>query len=195
MQKLFDVSCNYHIDGGRGTSIFKGGCILDEDGWFEGIVKDSTEIYDGDSFVFGAYVPGKTIELYKLGPITITNPIVFHGDKARTEYIGDLEGIGLTGPIFSGETIIKTIENDYNKEAADMMQGYINAYKEKMDDTCALFYNRYLEIRKAYCEIFNRNAEGRGFTDSEVFELTQVLGPMNQKVINDTMDELTGSSR
>ncbi len=193
MQKLFDVSCRYHIDSDRPAGIFNGGCILDEDGWFEGIVKDSSEIYDGDSFVFGAYIPGKTIELYKLAPIT--NPVVFHADKARNDYIGDLEVIGLTGPIFSGDTTIKTIDNDYNKKAADMIQGYIDAYKEKMDDTCALFYSRYLEIRKAFCEIFKRNAEGRGFTDSEVFELMQVLEPMNQKVKNDTMDELTRSSR
>ena len=195
MKKLFDVSCKYHIDDGRHTGIFNGGCILHEDGWFEGIIKDSSETYDGDSFVFGAYIPGKSIELYKLSPITLTNPIVFHGDKARTDYIGDLEVIGLTGPIFSGDTTIKTIDNDYNKNVTDVIQGYIDAYKEKMDDTCALFYNRYLEIRKAFCEIFKRNAEGRGFTDSEVYELIQVLEPMNQSVMNDTIEELTGSSR
>ena len=111
MKKLFDVSCKYHIDDDRHTGIFNGGCILHEDGWFEGIIKDSSEAYDGDSFVFGAYIPGKSIELYKLSPITLTNPIVFHGDKARTDYIGDLEVIGLTGPIFSGDTTIKTIDN------------------------------------------------------------------------------------
>ena len=67
MQKLFDVSCNYHSDGGRGTGIFKGACILEEDGWFEGIVKDSTEIYDGDCFVFGAHIPHYLENLHDAG--------------------------------------------------------------------------------------------------------------------------------
>ena len=59
-----------------------------------------------------------------------------------------------------------------------------------MDDTCALFYGRYLEIRDALCQIFSKNFEGKGFTEEEISELMQVLDPMNKKVLNDTTEEL-----
>ncbi len=58
-----------------------------------------------------------------------------------------------------------------------------------MDDTCALFYERNLEIRNVLCQIFSRNFEGKYFTAKEADELMKALGPMNEKVLNETAQE------
>ena len=190
MQKFFDTKCVYRTDEDNQIASWNGSFLLDDDGWFEGIVDDTSSVYQGNSFVFGVHVPEKGIELYSLAPIDIRYPIVFHGDVAGSEYIGELENITLLGPTYSGSSVIKTCEKKCDENVIQSLKDKIQAYKEGMDDTCALFYERNLEIRDALCQIFSRNFEGQYFTSEEADELMKVLGPMNEKVLNDTAEEV-----
>ena len=99
MQKFFDTKCVYRTDEDNQIGSWKGSFLLDDDGWFEGIVNDTTGVYQGDNFVFGVHVPEKGIELYSLAPIDIRYPIVFHGDVAGSDYIGEMENITLLGQL------------------------------------------------------------------------------------------------
>ena len=190
MQKFFDTKCVYRTDEDNQIGSWKGSFLLDDDGWFEGIVNDTTGVYQGDNFVFGVHVPEKGIELYSLAPIDIRYPIVFHGDVAGSDYSGEMENITLLGPTYCGSSIIKTGDKMCDENVIQSLKDRIKAYKDSMDDTCALFYGRYLEIRDALCQIFSKNFEGKGFTEEEISELMQVLDPMNKKVLNDTTEEL-----
>ena len=189
MQQIFNAKCSFIIDGDTRVSSWDGSFLLDDDGWFEGIVNDTSGIYQGDNFIFGVHIPGKGIELYKLAPIDIRYPMVFHGDIAGNVYMGELENVTLLGPTHSGASNIVTREKQYDDDIVQELESKINSYKTGMDDICALFYGRYLEIRDALCQIFSRNFEGKYFTAEEADELMKVLGPMNEKVLNETAQE------
>ena len=72
------------------VNMWEGQILLEEDGWFEGIVVDPKSSYTEDRFIFGVYHPDKVIELFKLTPINISSFFVFHGKKSEKGYDGDL---------------------------------------------------------------------------------------------------------
>ena len=66
MEKLNDIAGYWDMSGNykfNDTNMWEGKILLDESGWFEGIVKDPNSAYTGPRLVFGIYHPEKIIEL------------------------------------------------------------------------------------------------------------------------------------
>ena len=72
MSKLVDIKGYWNMSGGydfNDNDMWEGKLLLEDDGWFEGIVNDPTSPYTGDRMVFGIYHPTKIIELLNINNI------------------------------------------------------------------------------------------------------------------------------
>ena len=91
MTKLNDIKgywdATYSYDF-NDINMWEGQILLEEDGWFEGIVVDPKSSYTKDRFIFGVYHPDKVIELFKFTPVSVSNPFVFHGKRDAKGYDG-----------------------------------------------------------------------------------------------------------
>ena len=67
MAVLNDIEGYWNLTGSRmifyEDHMWEGSLLLEDDGWFEGIVKDKKIPYDGDIMIFGFYYPEKSIKL------------------------------------------------------------------------------------------------------------------------------------
>lgn len=197
MSKLFDIkgyfdsSYEYQFND---RDMWEGKILLEDDGWFEGVVKDVSSSYTEDRFVFGVYHPGKVIELYKWTPTSFSSPFVFHGKKEEEGYQGEFEVIGLMGTMPYGVCRITTEEkvlssDEEQVEIADVKRR-IEAYKVFfMDDTGRSFYDNSMAMRNVLCDNVLRCYEGRGYTEEEMVAIANQVGPINDRVIQATVDE------
>lgn len=111
MAKLMDIKGYFAMSFGydfNDKDIWEGQILLQDNGWFEGIVVDQNSSYTGDRIVCGLYYPGKAIELFKLAPPSVSVPFVFHGEKNDKGYEGQFEAIGRLGVIPYGRCRIIT---------------------------------------------------------------------------------------
>lgn len=120
MSKLFDIkgyydsSYEYQFND---RNMWEGKILVEDDGWFLGIVKDPSSMsYTDDRFVFGVYYPGKVIRLFKWTPTSYSSPFVFHGKKSDDGYQGEFEVIELYGSMPFGVSRIITQEADKVRE-------------------------------------------------------------------------------
>ena len=84
MAKLMDIKGYWDMSGSfnfNDNDMWEGKILLNDDGWFEGIVVDPNSSYTEDRFIFGVYHPEKVIELFKFTPIDVSAPFVFHGKR------------------------------------------------------------------------------------------------------------------
>ena len=141
MSKLFDIkgyfdsSYEYQFND---RDMWEGKILLEDDGWFEGVVKDVSSSYQEDRFVFGVYHPGKVIELFKWTPTSFSSPFVFHGNKSEVGYQGEFEVIGLMGSMPYGVSRITPEEvvlgNDEEQVEIDDVKRRIERYKVLLMD-------------------------------------------------------------
>lgn len=89
--------------------------LLEDDGWFEGIVINKETPYQ-DDFVFGFFKPEKGIELIKVSSSNSAQPLTFHGKKTDDGYDGSFETQGQSKRTFLGSSRITAAEefdNDF----------------------------------------------------------------------------------
>lgn len=199
MSKLFDIkgyfdsSYEYQFND---RDMWEGKILLEDDGWFEGVVKDVSSSYQEDRFVFGVYHPGKVIELFKWTPTSFSSPFVFHGNKSEVGYQGEFEVIGLMGSMPYGVSRITPEEvvlgKDEEQVEIDDVKRRIEAYKVfLMDESGRSFYDNSMAMRNVLCDNVLRCYEGRGYTEEEMAAIANQVGPINDRVIQATGTEMT----
>ena len=163
-------------------NMWEGKLLLEEDGWFEGIVIDPESQYKGNRFIFGIYHENKIIELLKISPENVSNPFVFRCQKNRKEYEGIFSVIDTYDEYPCGESKIITNEIDYLKEKQNIetekerLLNKINSFKEEND--YKELYENILNIRSNLSEYVLRKYKGDKFTKKEIEEY---LEPNNEK--------------
>ena len=199
MSKLFDIkgyfdsSYSYQFND---RDMWEGKILLDDDGWFEGVVKDVSSSYQEDRFVFGVYHPGKVIELFKWTPTSFSSPFVFHGNKSEVGYQGEFEVIGLMGSMPYGVSRITpeevVLDKDEEQVEIDDVKRRIERYKVLlMDESGRSFYDNSMAMRNVLCDNILRCYEGRGYTEEEMAAIANQVGPINDRVIQATETEMT----
>lgn len=197
MAKLMDIKGYWDMSGGydfNDNDMWEGKILLEDDGWFEGIVVDSNSLYTEDRFVFGVYHPEKIIELFKFTPIDVSSPFVFHGKRDAKGYDGEFEAIGLfvTMPCGVSHIITQYAESvrENTEVEIDELEKRIQRYKQSiMDETGKEFYNNSIAMRNSMCQIILRNFEGRGFTSEETQQIMEECQPVNDRVMTATEEE------
>lgn len=198
MEKLIDIK-GYWDDSYKYSfndfNMWEGKILLEDDGWFEGIVVDPHSPYKKDRFVFGVYHPNKVIELFKFTPVAVCLPFVFHGKRDPKGYSGEFEEINLLGSIPYGVSHIITQEVERIREniepEIDELKIRIQKYKyNTMDEVGKKFYDNSIAMRKSMCQIILRNYEGRGFNREEVQQIMEEVQPVNERVIKSTDEEI-----
>jgi len=198
MSKLNDIKGYWDMSYGYNfneTDMWEGKILLEEDGWFEGIVVDPNSSYKEDRFIFGVYHPTKVIELFKFTPIDVSSPFVFHGKRDAKGYEGQFEAIGLFGSMPCGVSHIITQDAELNRGNVELevkeLQAKIKRYKESiMDEAGKSFYDNSIAMRNSMCQIILRNYEGRGFTQDEGEKIMEECQPVNERVTKATSDEV-----
>lgn len=136
MGKLNDIKSYWNMSGGydfNDNDMWEGKIILEEDGWFEGIVQDPNSSYKGDRMVFGIYHPEKAIELLKIAPISVSAPFVFRGQRDAKGYEGNFSTIGIFGEMPVGVSFITTQDVEHLVEVGDLTAKNRNIEAEKED--------------------------------------------------------------
>lgn len=134
MKKLIDIKgyWNTSFDWNlNDKDMWEGQILLEEDGWFEGIVKDPYSQYTGDRFIFGIYHPEKVIDLYKYAPEDVSSPFRFHGDRDVKGYDGVFSVYGLFGETPYGNCHIIT---QYAKSETDNHIQDVNLLEKKLNN-------------------------------------------------------------
>ncbi len=126
--------CNWNFNE---NNMWEGQFILYEDGWFEGVAKDSNSEYAMEGLIFGTYFPNQSIELVKIIPNEVSS-FIYRGKRDAKGYEGQVAIIDLIKEELYGNNHIITRENkEHNlKELATR----INKTKEFLHDD----NNRYL---------------------------------------------------
>lgn len=187
----YDSSYEYQFND---RNMWEGMILVEDDGWFEGVVKDVSSSYTEDRFVFGVYHPGKVIDLYKWTPTSFSSPFVFHGKKEAEGYQGEFEVIGLMGTMPYGVSRIIPEElvlgSDEEQVEIDDVKRRIESYKVFfMDEVGKSFYDNSMAMRNVLCDNVLRCYEGRGYTEEEMVAIANQVGPINDRVMQATMDE------
>lgn len=168
-----------------------GQILLDEDGWFEGVVQDTNSLRV-DRFVFGVYGPEKGIELHKLVPLTLSDPFIFHGIKEEEGYEGEFEAIHLFGSKPVGVSRIQTDEvlSDNLEQDIQVLKNRIQSFKDDvLEHSAKDLYINSLAMRNAMCKIILGNFDGKLYTRNEMEELMAECKPINDKVVDQTVEE------
>lgn len=186
-----DMSNDYNFND---NDMWEGKILLEEDGWFEGIVIDSNSSYKKDSFIFGVYHPTKVIELFKFTNVDVSEPFVFHGIRDAEGYDGEFEIIGKFGSMTCGISHIITQDAELARgnldSEIDELKTRIQDYKNNtMDEVNEFFYDNYMAIRNNVCQIILRNFEGRGFTAEEAQQVMKECQSVNNMVVQATEEE------
>ena len=193
MSKLVDIKGYWNMSGGydfNDNDMWKGKLLLEDDGWFEGIVNDPTSPYTGDRMVFGIYHPTKAIELLKISPANVSDPFVFRGQRDAKGYEGDFSVLGFFGEQRCGVSHLITQHVDYLKEKnyPEVADRDIEAEKEelakriatfKQNDDFADLYENTIGMRANLSEYVLRRYNGNTFTTEQI---EAFLEPVNDKV-------------
>ncbi len=129
-------------------NIWEGQILLEEDGWFEGLVVDPFSEYKLDRFIFGIFHEGKAIFLNKLTSIEISAPLIFNGTFNGEDYTGEFDSFGLSGNFRAGNTKMMTKEIEQNLEVQEKeLETRLENYKGTMSKVFKDIYNTMLSLR------------------------------------------------
>lgn len=198
MAKLMDIKGYWNMSYGynfNDNDMWEGQILLQDDGWFEGIVVDPNSSYTEDRFIFGVYYPEKVVELFKFTPLNISAPFVFHGIRDAKGYEGQFETIGLFGTMPCGNSHIITqyaeVARGNVNEEAKVLEAKIQRYKSSiMDKSGQEFYDNTIAIRKTMTQSVLKDYEGQGFTSEEIDELREEFEPVVERVIQTTKEDV-----
>ena len=190
MAKLMDIMGLWNRDSSldfNENDKWEGKLLLEEDGWFEGIVSDINSPYKDDRFIFGVYYPGKFIELLKISPTNVSNPYCFHANRDAKTYDGKFEVIGLFGNMPYGNCSISTQYAEFVRENTSLesttLKAQIQKYKnEIMDSDNREFYYNTLDMRNSMCKILLANYEGRKLTNDDARNIKNECQPIEDRI-------------
>ena len=167
MTEIHRIKCSWNSNGEMEFAPFdtwEGKILLEEDGWFEGIVRDYGD--KKDSFVFGVFKQDKGIELHKIGPMGIDKPVLFHGiRKMNGSYEGSYEDDGAAQREFQGSSRIETEEifnSTFLAEAKDV-ENRIKRFKDPVQSEVMENYRKMREKRTIACEMLSRYFDGEPY--------------------------------
>lgn len=160
MAKLLDISGLWIWPDGddfEENNIWQGHILLEEDGWFEGIVVNTNSSYKEDKFVYGFYTPEKYIELFKIVPSKVGSNFVYYGSKDAMGYGGHYEAFGSFGFIACGNSYLfirdTQLSRSYPFAINDLKMRIKNYKKQNMDEESQRFYYYYFSRRSELCQI------------------------------------------
>lgn len=196
MKRLNDIKGYWDMSYGYSFNerdMWEGKILLEDDGWFEGIVVEPNSSYKEGRFVFGVYYPEKTIELFKFTPVSFSAPFVFHGKRDAKGYDGQFETIELFGPIPCGVCHIITQDaelarGNVSEEIAELEDKIARYKRTVMDDIGRSFYDNSIAMRNSLCRITLRNYESGYFTEEEADAIMKECEPVNRRVLDETVD-------
>lgn len=137
MEKIYNITgywnmgFDYNFDE---KDKWDGLIVLDEDGWFEGIVNNPA---NKKRIILGMFIPEKGIEIIKIDENNMY-PLLYHCKKVRNSYDGEFNISGLLGEIRCGMAHITVTENTIIKENGkeelinlinNMKKNILNSYK------------------------------------------------------------------
>lgn len=198
MSKLFNIkgfwnmSNNYKFNK---QDMWEGKILLEDDGWFEGIVVDPNSSYKQDRFIFGVYHPEKIIELLKFTPISVSAPFVFHGLKDDKGYRGQFEQIGYIGSYPCGVCHICTqcanqIKDNVEADIEEL-RSKIDSYKENiMDEFGEEFYNNTISMRSSICKTILNQYEKKPLTTKQKQSINEEVSPVNDRLTKQSLSEV-----
>ncbi len=204
MSKLVDIK-GYWNDSYENdftdNDMWEGKLLLEDDGWFEGIVNDPTSPYTGDRMVFGIYHPTKIIELLKVSPANVSDPFVFRGQRDAKGYEGDFSELGFFGEQYCGVSHLITQHVDYLKENnyPEVANRDIEAEKEelakriatfKQNDDFAELYENTSGIRSNLSEYVLRKYNGETFTKEQVEAFLEPVSDKVEEATNNAVKKL-----
>ncbi len=195
MSKLVDIKGYWDMPNDNG--MWEGKLLLEDDGWFEGIVNDPSSPYTGDRFVFGIYHPAKIIELLKVSPADVSNPLVFRCQGDAKGYEGNFSVIVEDREYYWGVSHLITRDVDYLKEkdCPEVTDRDVGAEKEELAKRIASFkqnndfaelYKNTVGVRSNLSEYVLRKYNGETFTREQV---ESFLEP-----VSDEANEATGNA-
>ena len=198
MAKLMDIKCYWNVFDDHifnDSNMWEGKIILNDDGWFEGIVFDKHASYTGGIFVFGVYHLGKVIHLFKLQPSNPEIPILFHGKKDKNGYNGEFRAIDIYEQSVYGVSRIITQSAEQVRDNTYQEMQKLYSSIEECKNNCIdiigkLFYDSYLEVRNSLCKIVLKDYEGKEFTDDEIQRFIEEYELDNEGVDKPTVEEV-----
>ena len=175
MNKVFEIKCDWLIDeetNKKGS--WQGRIILNEDGWFEGIVNDIESKYTDDRFIFGVFIQDKIIELHLLARKEISEPFVYYGTKNNNSYSGNFESSGLFGPYPTGISNINTYETDLSYSS--YVETKINNFKDSIMDTEGKnYYSKILNNKDELFQSVLNKYEGKELNKRSFKNLVKII--------------------
>lgn len=190
MEKLNDIAGYWDMSGNykfNDTNMWEGKILLDESGWFEGIVKDPNSTYTGPRLVFGIYHPEKIIELLKIAPKNVSDPFIFRGTRDAKGYDGTFSVIGPFREVKMGVAHIITQDaEELHDPTRDIVQEkqelkeQIEAFSQTSD--YKELHENTKKIRDSLSQIILHNYQKRGFTRTQAQQINNEIRPINQYV-------------
>lgn len=204
MSKLVDIKGYWNMSGGydfNDNDMWEGKLLLEDDGWFEGIVNDPTSPYTGDRMVFGIYHPTKIIELLKVAPANVSDPFVFRGQRDAKGYEGDFSVLGFFGEQYCGVSHLITQHVDYLKEKnyPEVADRDTEAEKEELAKRIATFkqnddfvelYENTVGMRSNLSEYVLRKYNGETFTKEQVESFLEPVSDKVEEATNNAVKKL-----
>ncbi len=192
MTKLMNIKGNWNMDYSRNFNdkdMFEGQILLQDDGWFEGIVVNPNIPHKEDAFIFGFYYPEKIIKLFKFTPLSISYPFIFYGKKDSNGYEGKFETINLLfqkklcGNSRIMTQYLKTVERENDEESQKLMFK-IERYKYSvMDEICEEYYEDSICMRKIMTESVLKNSEESKFHQEEFEPTNNIVKPSTEEKV------------
>ena len=156
MEKLVKLNGRWNIESK--SDVWQGTAILTDDGWFEGIVVDPNSTYKGNRLVFGCYILEKRIEMLKLTPTIVSDPLIFRvWGKKNAKYTGAIYVAGNVLEIKIG-TVVIDIEELHEIDMTEL-KSKIQLYKDVMDHKNRIFYNNVNDVRDMIIDLITLEVE------------------------------------
>lgn len=140
LMHLKDISGYWEHSYNSHCHLYKGTIMVQQDGWFEGFIKEQNLTTEKNEigFVFGVYVPSKLIELFYCRGDFISR---FRCENDAHNYRGTYSSIGPYMEIPGGECKITLESPTYSEEE---VISKTNICKSLIGDRGHIFYNHIL---------------------------------------------------
>lgn len=174
MEKIYDISGTYQPYGlgcFSDRNKLEGTIILNDNNWFEGVVRDAHHSLRSGSLVFGIYYPGKIISMFKIAADDVENPLTFHGRISSLAYTGTVSTLTDYSEISFGISHITMVEN---KNLIEQGSNLIERIDELKDMTSvSSIYDATYSVRDALSEMVLASYEGKKVPKKDVDSLLE----------------------
>lgn len=162
MDKLYEIKIYFDRNGTNDYTEKdqeKGQFILQEDGWFEGLIKDPYQENASSHFIFGAYFPDEEIELYEIDSQNF-HTLRYKSQTKKGFYEGKITMETLTTSKKYAEFLISTeeIEEEKNlKNSTEILKSQIDSWKQDSNSNAYIWYLARRRSKKSFLANFREN--------------------------------------